>query len=332
MCLLSSSLQSFAVVGVSSPPAPPAVLVSLVVSMENPSPASFPLGAVSTLGMYVSGQRIGAAQAFNATLTPGTNTLYLNATLAPPPAAMVATSIFFSDYLNGENGTAVVVGESVDIGGGAITPPWLLQAVRNLTLAAVLPGVVGLEMLTDLKVLSLGLNFPVPGDSPSLAVNPTATGSVSSMLHLPFDIPVSIYGVDVALVFVDVASGLPMASLTAANQPGFLTPCGVDGVVCAPATATNAAEIGRLTLNLGPAPLVITDATLFGALIAETVLANASYVRLVGLATPLVGLPFGNISLYNVSIDETVALPGMNSFRSPGPLVTVSAGGLEGRW
>lgn len=202
-------------------------------------------------------------------LSPGSNTLYLNGSISPAPSALPAASAFFSAYLNGLPGSATCVGENVTLPGGLPTPPWLLAAVRNLTLTATMPGVVNLTLMTDLAVQSLGIEFPStpPSLEPGISVNPLMSGAVSARLHLPFDIPVNVYSVNVSLTFVDIVSNKAMALLEAPNQPGSFTPCGENGVVCNSSTTGNAPEVGEISMIIGPAILHILDDDLFGQLL-----------------------------------------------------------------
>ena len=247
----SVEVRSFSVLGVSNPPGgPAAILVELNVAIGNPSTTSFPLGDTTTLGIYSSGFRIGSAVAVNETLRPGINVMALNGTLTPPPESLPEASRFFSNYLNGLNGTVTVVGENVSLGND--TPQWLIDAVRNISLAAVLPGAVDLTVLTDLTFQRLDLSFATPspappassralspsaaasevmgssavtGAAPAVAAVPVMGGLIAAAVHLPFSIPVDIPSANISLTLRNVSTGAPFAQLVILNQPATFTPC-----------------------------------------------------------------------------------------------------------
>ena len=166
------TVDSFTVVGVIDGP-PPAIFVTLDVTLDNPSPVSFALGEMSVLGIYAAGFRIGQSVAINQTIRGnGLTRMTLNGTLTPPAESLVAASAFFSDYLNGKNGSVTVVGERVTEGGGQLTPLWLQDAVHNISLVATIPGAVGVSLLTNLSLEALGLSFAPPVPSFNVAHNP----------------------------------------------------------------------------------------------------------------------------------------------------------------
>jgi hypothetical protein len=314
------SVDSFAVMGTQDEPVP-AITVALNVTLLNPSPASFPLGANSTLAIYVDGIKVGSSTAYNRTLVPGYNTLMLTGTLAPPPAALPAAASLFSSYLNGMPGTVTVVGESVYLAPGQVTPEWLVDAVQNISLAATVPGAANLTLLTNLTTLDLFFDFmsPEPGGDDGI---PLMGGAVSAIMHLPFSVPVTVGSVDVNLSFVDPVSGSVLGSLTLVNQTGTYTPCNGSNVCDGADMPGNAPPVGALGLALSATRLQLGDLAGFQELIKQALTQPTATVRLLGKAAPTVNLNIGSLQLANVTIDETVTLVGMNGLQYPPAVVT----------
>jgi hypothetical protein len=316
------AVDGFTVQGVrdATADAPAAILVQLFVTIGNPSSASFPLGDNATLGVYSAGYRIGAAVAVNQTLRPGLNAFTLNGTLTPPPASLPYASAFFSDYLNGVNGSVTVVGEDVSLAGG--TPQWLLAAVRNISLAASLPGAVGLDVLTDFAFDRLDLSFTDDGAGNQV---PVMGGQITAAVHLPFSIPVSIPAADVALTLVNVTSGVRFAQLNLTNQPGAFTPCapGAGNDPCArfPPGGGNAPVVGVLAMALTPTRLAVLDFDATAALVSAVLLGPSAQLRLDGLANPTVGTAVGNLSITGVRVSQVVTVGGMGGFAATPPSV-----------
>lgn len=323
------AVDGFAVQGVrdATPDAPAAILVQLFVTIGNPSSASFPLGDNATLGVYSAGYRIGAAVAVNQTLRPGLNSFSLNGTLTPPPASLPYASAFFSDYLNGVNGTVTVVGEDVSLAGG--TPQWLLAAVRNISLAASLPGAVGLDVLTDFAFDRLDLSFADDGSGNQV---PVMGGLITAAVHLPFSIPVTIPAANVALTLVNVTTGVRFAQLNLTNQPGTFTPCTPAGVgagagadPCAKfasaAGAGNAPVVGVLAMALTPTRLAVLDFDTMAALVSAVLLGPSAALRLDGVADPTVGTAVGNLTITGVRVSQVVTVGGMGGFAASPPSV-----------
>lgn len=333
-------VESFAVVGVrdAGPDGPAAIIVTLRVLIGNPSPATFPLGDTATLGIFSSGFRIGAATAVNQTLAPGLNRLVLNGTLSPPPESLGEASDFFSDYLNGLNGTVTVVGEGVTLGPGRETPAWLEAAVRNISLAATVPGAQGLQVLTDFSFLTLDLSFK---GNASSGYTPVLAGSIAAAVHLPFSIPVTIPAANVSLALVNATTGAPFALLTLRNQAAAFTPCAapppavaaralqlagaagapVDPCTLPPPTDGNAPVVGSLAMVIAPVDLQVLDEAGMAALITAMLLTDVATLRLVGTADPTVGTAVGMLSITNVSVSQPVSIKGMGGFAANPPVV-----------
>jgi hypothetical protein len=310
------AVDSFAVTGeVLSPET--AVLVALNVTVLNPSPATFSLGARSVLGIFAGDVRLGSSVAYNATLAPGYNTLSLTGKLAPPTSALPAASALFSDYLNGVDAVVTVRGEDVDVGGGALTPPWLLAAVQSIRLAATLPAVVGLKVFDDVQLRSLDLEWaPPPGGGDPV---PYVAGVVEGNIHLPFSIPVDIPGYSLVLVFNDPASGAPMARVTLDDQRAEYTPALLQRRL--PPALGNAPVVGRLTLFLDRSPLDVLDEPAFAAFLATALLSPSAAVVLTGTAAPVVNIAIGSLNITGVRIAENLTLPGINGLSDPPPVI-----------
>lgn len=352
-------VQSFAVTGVrdAGPAGPAAILVSLNVAIGNPSPATFPLGEQTTLGIYSGGFRIGESVAVNQTLAPGVNVLSLAGTLTPPSESLEQASAFFSDYLNGVNGSVTVEGEDVTLGPGRDTPAWLLRAVRNISLSAALPGATGLSVLTDFSFGQLGLSFAAPQQTaggrragsprdppPPADAVPVLSGTVLAAVHLPFSIPVTIPSANVTLTLVDPDSGTPFAILALLNQPATFSACNVsapagrrlattaprarsslwdapDPCTLPPPTDGNAPIVGSLSMVLQPTVLTVLDSGLMAGLITRVLNSDSADVVLSGTADVLVGTAVGTLRIANVSVTAPVTLPGMGGFAASPPQV-----------
>ena len=217
------SLDSFSITGVTEYPVP-SILAALNVSLLNPSPAAFTLGSQATLGIYLEGDRVGYSNVYNSTLESGLNLLQLVGVIAPPPSSLGKAAKLFSSYLSGKNGSVDVRGEDVILGDGIITPDWLLGAVQNISLDARLPGLpadTASSLLANTTVAGLDLDFGADG----LSENPAVSGTVLAILRLPFSVPVSVGDTDLELSFVDIATGLVMANVTAFSQKADWFPC-----------------------------------------------------------------------------------------------------------
>jgi hypothetical protein len=331
---------------------PAAVAVSLSVSLFNPSPATFPLGANATLGVRYRDKLLGSAVVYNTTLVPGNNTLRdALGLLAPAPDALPAASALFSTYLAGEPCAVTVVGLDVSLGDGAMVPAWLLAAVRSLAIPAVLPGLppaqaVALLANTTLESLVLDLYDPGAG---AFRERPVAAGSVRAVLQLPFSLPVGRVGtVNVSLAFVDVDTGEVLATLNATRQAASWAPCNTSEACALSAPAprrdlgdANAALVARLGgggggsgdapllpagvlgLQLAPTPLSVVSVPGFARLVRTVLQQRTAAVRLVGSASPTaVGLPFGEVDLEGVRVNAPVAILGMANLTSPPAKVT----------
>jgi len=219
------SVDDFSVTGVSTDTtAPPAILTAITVSILNPSPASFTLGANATLGLYVNNQRLGYSTIYNETLEPGLNTLNLVGIIAPPASALPDTSALFSEYLAGINGQVQVVGEEVNLGPGLITPSWLTAAVQNISLTATLPGLdstTAANLLINTTVQELSLDFGADG----MSTSPSVGAIVRAVLQLPFTIPVNLSSTNVSLLFIEPDTNIIMATLDLNNQTAKWYPC-----------------------------------------------------------------------------------------------------------
>lgn len=239
-----------------------AVEIAIQVRLLNPSPATFSLGANSTLGIYVDGQRIGGAMAVNTTLYPGMNALHMNGSIAPQPSGLPAVSSLFTAYLTGVNGAVTVRGEEISLADQP-TPQWLRDAVRSIRLDASVPAAANLTVLQDVALVSMSLDWSPPPTPPSAALGPSPTlmqvrsgglrgpsgaadsasnsaaaadvagaadpipylsAVVAGTVHLPFVIPVSFPSVDVTLVFTDPSSGIAMAFVELLDQRAEYTP------------------------------------------------------------------------------------------------------------
>jgi len=100
--------------------------------------------------------------AHNATLPPGLTTLNMTGVVRPAPGALHDMSELFSNYLNGVDTPISVRGEGVIFGDGIATPSWLLQAVRNISMSTMLPGVKNLTLTSNLEIVSLNMSFVPP--------------------------------------------------------------------------------------------------------------------------------------------------------------------------
>ena len=345
------ALQGFAVAGLRDLPVP-AILASLNVSLFNPSPATFPLGASTTLGIYAGGQRLGETVILNGTLYPGANLLSLVGVLTPPPAALPQAAALFSKYLAGVNSSVTVVGENATMPGGTATPAWLLGAVQNISLAATLPGLPAAQaagLLANLTVANLGLDFGALGE---LAA-PLVAGSVLAVLRLPFSVAATVQDLDLNLSFVEVGSGTRMAALSILGQGATWLPCNTSAACDAillqqvallggadacsrPAAgslgtgagagaaddASGLVPVGVLAMTLAPTPLVVADAAAFSRLLNSVLSQTTVSITLAGTASPRVGLNIGTLALTGVAIAQTVELSGMGGFLNPPVVVT----------
>jgi hypothetical protein len=241
------SVDSFSVIGTQQGP-PPAILAGLNVSLLNPSPATFPLGANATLGIYVGSSRLGYSVIYNRTLVPQLNVLELVGVLAPAVEALPDAGSLFSSYLSGRNSTVTVVGESVFLEDGqGDTPSWLVAAVQNISLAATLPGldpVAAAQLLVNASVEDLYLDF---GDD-GMASSPGVEGTVRAVLQLPFSVPVGVGPTNVSLSFVEPSTGIFMAALNLTQQTAGWYPCNTTEA-CASVVDLDAEAVRR---NGGP--------------------------------------------------------------------------------
>jgi len=206
-----------------------AVAVLLTVALENASPASFPLGANATLGVFSGGQRLGQAVVFNQTLVPGENLITTVGVIAPVgDAALAAVSGLFSQYLAGAPSALEVRGESVEVGGAGATPDWLRRAVSAVRLQAELPGLppaLAASLLRNATVEALTLDLWDEAAGAFFAA-PRAAGAVSAVLCLPFSLPVGAFGpVNVSLALVEDGSGERIAAADAAFAPAQFVAC-----------------------------------------------------------------------------------------------------------
>jgi hypothetical protein len=302
------SVDSFSVSGTTNDP--PAVLVDMAVSLLNPSPASFPLGSNATLGIYYKGFRLGGSVAYNCTLLPGMNTLYLSGAIAPDmthgPDALAATSELFSQYLSGVNADVSVVGETVFLGPGIVTPQWLVDAVHNISIAAVLPGAANLTVFSEVQMQSFSMNFTTGEGNP-----PLMAGIVSGNIHLPFSIPVDIPAINMSLVFNDPVSLQPMASIALVADHVKYTP------VPAIPSIHNSPIVGELVLYLDYSPLNVINVDLFAAFMKDALLQPYATMLLTGGASPIVSLVIGNLSISNMPVYQFVTSPGMSGLSNP---------------
>ena len=219
----SVSLQSFSISGVVDEPVP-SILAALNVSLLNPSPAAFTLGSIATLGIYIEGDRVGYSNVYNGTLESGVNLLQLVGVIAPPPSSLGKAAELFSSYLSGKNGSVNVRGEDVTLGDGLVTPDWLIGAVQNISLNALLPGLpedTASALLANTTVAGLDLDFGADG----LSQSPSVSGTVLAILRLPFSVPVSVGDTDLELSFVDAATGQVMANVSVFSQKADWFPC-----------------------------------------------------------------------------------------------------------
>lgn len=375
----------------------PAILTALNVTILNPSPAAFTLGVNATLGLFAcaapgaassaaialaavgivgrvaaaapcaSPVRLGYSTIYNTTLYAGYNHIGMIGVIKPDAGdaeALVAASSLFSCYLTGCNGTVTVVGESVSMGDGQVTPVWLQQAVTNITMQAVLPGLdagQASSLLTDVQIGSLALDFGADGQLAS----PLVSGLVRSVLQLPFSIPVEVGSTNLSLAFIEPSSGIVMATLSMSNQSAGWYPCntteacdaiqpveagagdggggGHDDVTWArssPSPMPSAASdnplrpVGVLLLSLSQGVMTITDADAFARLVTAVVNQPSVALRLAGTASPLVTTAIGTLALHDIAVAADITVPGMDRFSDPpievksGDITNTSATGV----
>jgi len=307
------AVNSFSVIGTEDEPEA-AVLVGMNVSMLNPSPATFPLGTNTTLGIRYGGYRLGGATAYNVTLQPGMNNLYLTGRVQPErhdvDGALAATSRLFSRYLVGENTSVEVVGESVYVGDDAPTPQWLIDAVHNISLAAMLPGAANLTMFSDVHLVSFNIDMP-PDGSPT--ASPMLAGVVAGNVHLPFSIPVNIPAVNMTLVYNDPVAGTPMASVSLVTNDVAYVPVPDPE----PAPPGSYPMVGAMTLTLARTPLTIIDEAAFAQFMRAALNAPIVDLLLTGSASPTVCIVIGNLSIADIPVSQYASTPGMNGFSDP---------------
>jgi hypothetical protein len=354
----SVSLQSFSISGVVDEPVP-SILAALNVSLLNPSPAAFTLGSVATLGIYLEGDRVGYSNVYNGTLESGENLLQLVGVIAPPSSSLGKAADLFSSYLSGKNGSVNVRGEDVTLGEGQVTPDWLIGAVQNISLNALLPGLpsdTARALLANTTVAGLDLDFGADG----LSQSPAVSGTVLAILRLPFSVPVSVGDTDLELSFVDATTGQVMANVSAFSQKADWFPCNTtseceslllskasisgpysysrciddidssrrrrkssrNNVQSDPNSVESLQPVGVLKLTLSPpSALQVLNATAFSQLIETVLLSPQVPLKLVGKASPRVTLAIGTLNLTGIAIDQTIILPGMNGFSNPPVIV-----------
>lgn len=279
--------------GETAPPSPPGITGLSTLSLSNPSLASVSLGVEATFGLWIGSHRIGAAHAFNASIAPGTNTLALNVTICPQPSALSALGDFVALCLSGANCSAMAVGESIDLGQGRLTPPWLQGVLHNMSMTAALPGLGGSRVLTNLSAHELSIDFPSLAPALSESISPPViAGALGAILQMPVGLvglPVRILGVNLSLALSRAAS-LPFASFSAVGLQVTMVRCG-ESVACqAPSSSVaqigdplQVAPIGVLSVFLPPTSLEVSDSSAFGEFMADILGRGAVELR-VGLA------------------------------------------------
>jgi hypothetical protein len=73
--------------------------------------------------------------------------------------------------------------------------------------------------------------------------------------------------------------------------------------------------VGVLTVHLSPSRITVIDEAGLADFV-RVVLTNATAaLRLTGVASPAIGMVIGTVSITNITVDEVVVMPGMNSLQ-----------------
>jgi len=290
--------------------------VRIVTKMTNPSTAVVPLGGRCVFGVFggASHVKLGEVSVANATLKPGVNVLTMTGSIDPPPAGLPFVGEIFTNYLSGVATRVDTRGQRVEPGPGRPAPDWLSHAIADVSLVSALPGLPGVQLFTNMSVSALNLDFRPDG-----AI--TVTGRLTGDVHVPFShVTMDILAVTAVLRLRDRA-GEEMATIFMDDVPAHYTPL--------PAASRRAGRDGEeppvsgtlIVDVVSPAPMTVLNETALSGFLATSLLGPSVVNTLSIASSQLVSLPFGNVTISNVSATETVTLPGLDSFRSPPPVV-----------
>jgi hypothetical protein len=303
---------SFDIVGQS--PDNRGLAIVLRTKMTNPSRANLPMGAeavFAVLGGSPPNQvMLGTVRAYNSSLAPGVTELSLTGSIDPPAAGLPFVGQIFTNYLAGVSTRVQTHGLQVIPGPGRPAPSWLSEAITNVRLESDLPGVQGVQLLTNLTTQSFLLDFGADG------TDIVVTGAFGGLVHVPFsNVNMNILNCNANLTLYNGAM-VPMASVQIINAPTTYTPKKPPSEI--PPAPGGAPVVGSVLIHVEPSHLTVLNASVFTDFLAEVLLKPVATNGLRIQSSQAVALSFGNITISNVTTMDTLNLPGLNSFSDPG--------------
>ncbi|KAI8600412.1 hypothetical protein EDD21DRAFT_323068 [Dissophora ornata] len=292
--------------------APDGALLSIQVSIANPSPIGMSLGTI-TLDMNFETAYLGRVVAKNATLIGGQPMiLTLEGTLLrqTDPVHLQELSLLMSNYLGSIVTLATAQGVSV-FPDGVNAVSWLTSAIlaTTMTVPLLAPEPLNVIQGLDIKDMSLAIGPEAPW-APT-----TSSNAVSAVFKLPFNISINITELANTTMTL-IYKGTPLANLTSAvwNQ-----------------TASDMKN-NNIVFTLPPSLLSVVDNAhdAFQAFLTEVVQNTSSGFDITGSADSVVTTSMGIVRL-KVPFSSTITLNGIG-FASSSPTisnVTVTGGSTE---
>ncbi|KAG0305202.1 hypothetical protein BGZ98_004460, partial [Dissophora globulifera] len=267
--------------------------VSLVTSMNNPSPIGMVLGTI-VLDLFYQNTYLGQVAADNAVLVGGSpSPLTLRGVLfrQTNQTDLDNVSVLMSNFLAGNVTVTTAKGVSVKPDGvNAVS--WLSNGLLALTLNVPLQSPTPLNVIRDISIMDMGMVF-----NPAAPFAPTASSkTVNAGFKLPFNITVGMQNVSNTMSIV--YKGKVLGDINSAVW----------------SAAKSDIKTGIIVFGLPASPLIIKDDAKdeFQQFVADLTVNPQQTFGVTGLANAISTTPMGTVKLTGIPFNSNVTMKGLN--------------------
>jgi hypothetical protein len=287
-------------------------------TLFNPSAISMFLGDVDMV-MYANNTFMGRVTCDDFSLNPGNNFISVHGIMNP--SNLTAAAVFFREYLTGIDSRILIQGstgegeeggkeeESSDTSSGSISNvrfdiDWLNEAIRTLTVDALVPAKKGYHAILGMDVLDLALDFTTKDP-----MVPLANGTMKAYYDPPF-------GFDFNFLNASIAMSMTFQDIDIAHM--FMPWHGL----------TTNKEDHSFVVSVESIEVKVSDSHQFSLFLLELFLTVNTTCGLHGLAAANVDCHMGVVPMTGIPFNNSLFVNGTNRFQTPP--VTVDNLNLEG--